>query len=70
MKNKEIKEKATKYDKGQVFVKIMAGILALLMVAGTGASLVFALMAQKKNKRNIKEKKIDNKFRNELGKFL
>ena len=45
MKNKEIKEKATKYDKGQVFVKIMAGILALLMVAGTGATLIFALMA-------------------------
>ncbi len=48
MKNKENKEnkvKTVKYDKGQVFVKIMAGILALLMVAGTGATLIFALMA-------------------------
>ena len=31
--------------KGKVFVKIMAGILALLMVAGTGITLVYALMA-------------------------
>lgn len=45
MKNKENKVKTAKFDKGQVFVKIMAGILALLMVAGTGATLVFALMA-------------------------
>ncbi len=45
MKNKENKVKTVKHDKGQVFVKIMAGILALLMVAGTGATLVFALMA-------------------------
>lgn len=47
MKNKQQKVKTTKraYDKGQVFVKIMAGILALLMVAGTGITLVYALMA-------------------------
>ena len=31
-------------DKGQIFVKIMAGILALLMVAGTAISLIFALI--------------------------
>lgn len=42
MKNKEHKPK---YDKGKIFVKIMAGILAVLMVAGTGITLVYALMA-------------------------
>lgn len=42
---KDVKiEKKHKYDKGQIFVKVMAGILALLMVVGTCASLVFALM--------------------------
>lgn len=38
------KEHKTNYDKGQVFVKIMAGVLALLMVAGTGVTLVYALI--------------------------
>lgn len=42
MKNKE---KKSNYDKGKIFVKIMAGVLALLMVAGTGITLVYALMA-------------------------
>lgn len=37
-------EKKHKYDKGQIFVKVMAGVLALLMVVGTGASLVYALI--------------------------
>lgn len=32
-----------KMDAGQVFVKIMAGILAILMVGGTAISLVYAL---------------------------
>lgn len=47
MKKKEEKVKKAKrqYDKGEIFVKIMAGILALLMVAGTGITLVYALMA-------------------------
>lgn len=42
MKNKE---KKPNYEKGKLFVKIMAGVLALLMVAGTGITLVYALMA-------------------------
>ncbi len=42
MKNKENK---ANHDKGKIFVKIMAGVLALLMVAGTGITLVYALMA-------------------------
>ena len=49
-KNKEVKVKKMKnkeqrkYDKGQVFVKIMAGILAILMVLSIAASLIFALV--------------------------
>lgn len=46
-KNKEekniIKEKR-KFDKGQVFVKIMAGILAVLMVMSVAASLIYSLI--------------------------
>ena len=40
MKNKEQR----RYDKGQIFVKVMAGFLAVLMVGGTGISLIYALM--------------------------
>ena len=43
MKNNK-EQKNRNYDKGQIFVKIMAGILALLMVAGTGITLVYALI--------------------------
>ena len=43
MKKKE--EKVEKnHIKSQIFVKITAGILAILMVAGTGVTLVYALM--------------------------
>lgn len=38
------KEHKSNYDKGQVFVKIMAGILAILMMTGTVVTLVYALM--------------------------
>ena len=44
-KEKKIKNKEQKkYDKGQVFVKIMAGILALLMILSVAGSLVFYLL--------------------------
>lgn len=43
-KDKKMKTSKRQYDKGQVFVKIMAGILAVLMVAGTGITLIYALM--------------------------
>ena len=33
-----------KLDAGQIFVKVMAGILAIFMVAGTAISLIFALI--------------------------
>ena len=40
---KNIDKKHKNYDKGQVFVKVTAGFLALLMVIATAASLIFAL---------------------------
>ncbi len=42
--NKEINKEKRKYDKGQIFIKVMAGILALLMVIATGASFIYALL--------------------------
>ena len=42
--NKETSKKQRSYDKGQIFVKIMAGILAVLMLAGTAVTLVYALI--------------------------
>lgn len=39
-KNKEQK----KYDKGQIFVKVMAGFLAILMLVATCGTLIYALM--------------------------
>ena len=45
MKKDKVKNKEQrKYDKGQVFVKIMAGILALLMLLSVAGSLVFYLL--------------------------
>lgn len=43
-KQKNLEAKKHKYDKGQIFVKVMAGILALLMVSATAGTLVFALI--------------------------
>ena len=46
MKKKEmnVDKKNNKRDKGQIFVKVTAGVLAILMVAGTAVTLVYALM--------------------------
>ena len=46
MKNKQQKSEKSKRPnyKGEIFVKLMAGLLAFLMVAATGISLVYALM--------------------------
>ena len=43
-KKQEKIEKKHKPDKGQIFVKVMAGFLALLMVVGTIATLIYALI--------------------------
>lgn len=37
-------KKQNKYDKGQIFVKVMAGVLTVLMLTGTVATIVFALI--------------------------
>ena len=44
MSKKVKNEKQRKYDRGQIFVKITAGFLALLMVIGALATLGFALL--------------------------
>ena len=45
-KKEKVQEKKqhNKYDKGQIFVKVTAGVLAILMVGGTAITLVYALM--------------------------
>lgn len=40
VKNKEQK----RFDKGQVFVKIMAGILALMMILSVAGTLIYSLI--------------------------
>ena len=45
MKKEKTNKKQKNYDKGQVFVKVMAAILAILMLSGTIVTLVFALMS-------------------------
>lgn len=40
IKNKEKRQ----FDKGQVFVKIMAGILAVMMVMSVAATLIYSLI--------------------------
>ena len=45
-KKEKVQEKKqhNKYDKGQIFVKVTAGLLAILMLGGTAITLVYALM--------------------------
>lgn len=40
IKNKEQR----KFDKGQVFVKIMAGILAIMMIMSIAGTLIYSLI--------------------------
>ncbi len=42
-KNNQNKEKR-KYDKGQIFVKVMAGILALLMLGAGCMTIIYAII--------------------------
>lgn len=42
--NKEEIKKRKEFNKGRVFVKITAGVMALLMVAATAMTLIFALI--------------------------
>ena len=43
-KVKETKSRKKEFNKGEVFTRIMAGILLVLMVGGVCASLIFALI--------------------------
>ncbi len=43
-KDKKMKEQKRQYDKGQVFVKIMAGVLAVLMIISAGMTLIYAVI--------------------------
>ena len=43
-KEQEQGKKVKKYDKGQIFVKVMAGILALLMILAAASTLIYSLM--------------------------
>ena len=44
MKTTKVSAEKAKYDKGQIFVKVMAGVLIALLLGGTAISLVYALM--------------------------
>ncbi|MBR3255963.1 MAG: hypothetical protein IKF97_07150 [Clostridia bacterium] len=46
MKNEKQVKKHKNTDKGRVFVKVTAAILAVLMVGGTAISLIYALIAR------------------------
>lgn len=42
--NEEKKVNKKSRERGEIFVKIMAGLLAFLMIVGTGASFIYALI--------------------------
>lgn len=42
--NKIKNREKRKFDKGQIFVKIMAGILAIIMVMSIAVSLIYSLI--------------------------
>jgi hypothetical protein len=44
-KEKKIKNKEKRqFDRGQIFIKIMAGILAIMMVFAVAATLLYSLI--------------------------
>ena len=44
VENTEKKVNKKNRERGEIFIKIMAGVLALLMLVGTSASFIYALM--------------------------
>ena len=44
MKKTKVSAEKAKYDKGQIFVKVGAGVLIALLLGGTAISLVYALI--------------------------
>lgn len=43
-KNKKENKEKIKFDKGQVFTKIMAGILAIMMIMSVAGTLIYYLI--------------------------
>lgn len=43
-KQQEKVKKTKNYDKGRIFVKVMAGFLAILMILATASTLIYSLM--------------------------
>lgn len=43
MKKNEEKKPKVHHDKGQIFVKVTAGVLAILMIVGMSGTLLYAL---------------------------
>ncbi len=44
-KQQEKVKKTRSYDKGQIFVKVMAGILVVLMLVAATSTLLYSLIA-------------------------
>ena len=44
MKKTKVSAEKAKYDTGQIFVKVVAGVLIALLLGGTAISLVYALI--------------------------
>ena len=44
MKKTKVSAEKAKYDKGQIFVKVVAGVLIALLLGGTAISLVYSLI--------------------------
>lgn len=45
MSKKQVKNKEhRKYDKGQIFIKVMAGFLAILMLVAASTTVIYALL--------------------------
>ena len=44
-KKTNVQKEQAKYDKGQVVVKVIAAILALMMILAVAASTIFAIFA-------------------------
>ncbi len=40
---KKVSREQAKYDRGQIFVKIIAGILAIMMLAAVATSVIYIL---------------------------
>ena len=43
-KKSQARKEQAKYERGQIFVKVVAGILAIMMVVAVAASLIVSLM--------------------------